>query len=65
MEMNSLLFQGGVSITVVIGLFTYINRQMDKKVNKDVCKILHKQLHDDVGEIKQDVKKLLTKNGLR
>jgi len=32
-----------------------------RHVSKEVCAILHKQLGDDVKEIKMDVKKLLSK----
>jgi len=35
---------------------------VDKKhVSKEVCSIIHKQIGDDVREIKSDVKKLLSK----
>ena len=32
---------------------------------KDVCDVIHKTTTDTLNEIKQDVKKLLTKNGLK
>lgn len=36
----------------------------DKYVRKEVCKIVSKQVHDDIIEIKHDVKTLLRKNGV-
>ena len=33
--------------------------------SKEVCKVVHEQLKADIIEIKQDVKKLLTKNGIK
>jgi hypothetical protein len=37
----------------------------DKYVSKEVCGILHKEIKDDVKEIKVDIKKILHKNGLQ
>ena len=34
-------------------------------VSKEICNILHTQIKDDIVEIKQDVKKLLQKNGIK
>ena len=34
----------------------------DKHVSKDICQILHKQIKDDVAEIKADVKTLIRKS---
>lgn len=34
----------------------------EKHVSKDICQILHKQIKDDVSEIKADVKELLKKS---
>ena len=36
----------------------------DEHVSKHVCKVLHEHLQKDVQEIKGDVKKLLSKNGI-
>jgi len=33
-------------------------------VTKEVCNILHQEIKEDMKEIKTDVKKLLTKNGI-
>ena len=32
---------------------------------KDMCQVLHKQIKDDLAEVKLDVKKLLQKNGIK
>ena len=43
-----------------------IKNTSDKKfVLKDVCSVVHEQLKADIIEIKHDVKKLLTKNGIK
>ena len=34
----------------------------NKHVSKDICQILHKQIKDDVAEIKADVKLLIRKS---
>jgi hypothetical protein len=36
----------------------------DKYQRKDICAILHKQICDDLVEIKKDLKTLLVKNGI-
>jgi len=46
----------------VIALFGTVDK---KYVSKEMCDVLHKQTADDVAEIKADVKKLLTKNGVK
>ena len=35
-----------------------------KYVRRDLCDVVHKQVNDTLQEIKSDVKKLLTKNGI-
>lgn len=34
----------------------------NKHVSKDICQVLHKQIKDDVAEIKADVKTLIRKS---
>jgi len=42
-----------------------VKKEMDeKKVSKDICMVLHKQLGDDITDIKADLKLLLKKNGI-
>jgi hypothetical protein len=41
-----------------------VKSETDKKfVHVQVCEVLHKQIKEDVTEIKQDVKELLKRNG--
>ena len=37
----------------------YKNHFEEKYTSKDICQVLHKQIKDDVAEIKADVKQLL------
>jgi hypothetical protein len=41
------------------------SKEFDNRyVSRDICKILHEQTAADIAEIKCDVKKLLTRNGI-
>lgn len=52
----------GVMVLSVIGLMWKMNNTMDKNyVRKDMCKVIHKSVSDDLAEIKADVKTLLGK----
>lgn len=65
------LIIGGGALLVSLTCLTIVLKQNgnfqksadDKYTHKDVCKVIHSQISDDLKVIKQDVKEILRQNG--
>lgn len=66
------LLNGGAVVLclITLGLILKENSRFRSEANdmythKDVCDVVHTQVSTDLAEIKADIKKLLTKNGIK
>lgn len=54
---------GGFLVRVQSKIGEFERKAETKYVNRDVCKVVHENLSNDIKEIKKDVKDLLKLNG--